>query len=55
MYHHDTRCPQVVATNKKKQKQAAAKADQHDAAATQNAQEQVVQFVKKESAISVDK
>ena len=55
MYHHDTRCPQVVATNKKKQKQAAAKAEQHDAAATQNAQEQVVQFVKKESAISVDK
>ena len=55
MYHHDTRCPQVVATNKKKQKQAAAKSEQHDAAVTQNAQEQVVQFVKKESAISVDK
>lgn len=55
MYHHDTRCPQVVATNKKKQKQAAAKSEQHDAAATKNAQEQVVQFVKKESAISVDK
>ena len=55
MYHHDTRCPQVVAPNKKKQKQAAAKAEQHDAAATQNAQEQVVRFVKKELAISVDK
>ena len=55
MYHHDTRCPQVVATNKKKQKQAVAKSEQHDAAATQKAQEQVVQFVKKESAISVDK
>ena len=55
MYHHDTRCPQVVATNKKKQKQAAAKSEQHDTAVAQNAQEQVVQFVKKESAISVDK
>ena len=55
MYHHDTRCPQVVATNKKKQRQAAAKSEQHDAVATQNAQEQVVRFVKKESAISVDK
>jgi nitrous-oxide reductase transcriptional activator nosR len=47
MYHHDTRCPQVVATNKKKQKQAAAKAEPETASATQQPTEQVVQFVKK--------
>ncbi|MDO5058947.1 MAG: 4Fe-4S binding protein, partial [Neisseria sp.] len=40
LYHHTTRCPQVVATNKKKAKQAAAKAE---AQAAQN--EQVVHFV----------
>ena len=50
MYHHDTRCPQVVATNKKKQKQAAAKADPETASAKQQPGEQVVQFVKKETA-----
>ncbi|WP_066079403.1 NosR/NirI family protein [Bergeriella denitrificans] len=53
MYHHDKRCPQVVATNKKKQKQAAAKAD-HEAQ-----QAQVVHFVKPqqaaESRIAVEK
>ena len=43
MYHHQTRCPQVVATNKKKQKQAAAKADSKE---QQEPGEQVVQFVK---------
>ena len=43
MYHHQTRCPQVVATNKKKQKQAAAKADSKE---QQEPEEQVVQFVK---------
>ena len=39
MYHHDQRCPQVVAVNKKKQKQAAAKGEQ-------TPKEQVVHFVK---------
>ncbi|WP_197717787.1 NosR/NirI family protein [Neisseria animalis] len=43
MYHHDKRCPQVVATNKKKQKQAAAKAEH------ETQQEQVVHFVKPDS------
>lgn len=52
MYHHDTRCPQVVATNKKKQKQAAAKEGGLDA---KHPEEQVVHFVKKESQINPEK
>lgn len=51
MYHHDTRCPQVVATNKKKQRQAAAK-DQHEA---EPQAEQVVHFVKNADRISAEK
>ncbi|MCF7530451.1 4Fe-4S binding protein [Neisseria lisongii] len=43
MYHHDQRCPQVVATNKKKQRQAAAKNQPQE---TAEPQEQVVHFVK---------
>lgn len=49
MYNHTTRCPQVVATNKKKAKQAAAKAEwdaQKQNPANQH--EQVVHFVKRE-------
>ena len=45
MYHHDTRCPQVVATNKKKQRQAAAKSEK-ESGQTAQAHEQVVHFVK---------
>ena len=47
MYNHETRCPQVVATNKKKAKQAAAKAEQQAQSAAQPT-EQVVHFVKRE-------
>lgn len=47
MYNHQTRCPQVVATNKKKAKQAAAKAELQAQQAMQVPQEQVVHFVKK--------
>ncbi|ROV56297.1 NosR/NirI family protein [Neisseria chenwenguii] len=43
MYHHETRCPQVVADLKKKRRQAAAKDGGGETAA---AQEQVVHFVK---------
>ena len=46
MYNHETRCPQVVATNKKKAKQAAAKAEL-DAQKAQQPEEQVVHFVPK--------
>ena len=46
MYNHQTRCPQVVATNKKKAKQAAAKAELAAQQAPSEPQEQVVQFVK---------
>lgn len=49
MYHHDTRCPQVVAVNKKKQKQAAAKSGELEGVSKQP-QEQVVHFVKPETA-----
>ncbi|MDO4907580.1 NosR/NirI family protein [Neisseria sp.] len=42
LYHHTTRCPQVVATLKKKAKQAAAKTE-----TAAGPQEQVVRFVKK--------
>ncbi|MCP1659747.1 NosR/NirI family nitrous oxide reductase transcriptional regulator [Neisseria perflava] len=52
MYHHTARCPQVVATNKKKQKQAAAKAEADAQAAPQ---EQVVHFVKSAKRIAVEK
>lgn len=45
MYNHQTRCPQVVATNKKKAKQAAAKAEAQ--AKNNPPAEQVVHFVKK--------
>ena len=51
MYHHDTRCPQVVAVNKKKQKQAAAKSGELESVSKQ-LQEQVVHFVKSETAQS---
>ena len=51
MYHHDTRCPQVVAVNKKKQKQAAAKSGELESVSKQP-QEQVVYFVKSETAQS---
>ncbi|EMU4097458.1 4Fe-4S binding protein [Neisseria gonorrhoeae] len=51
MYHHDTRCPQVVAENKKKQKQAAAKSGELENVSKQP-QEQVVRFVKPETAQS---
>lgn len=46
MYNHTSRCPQVVATNKKKAKQAAAKAELAAQKAPAEPQEQVVQFVK---------
>ena len=47
LYNHTTRCPQVVATNKKKAKQAAAKAElEAQRAAETKPQEQVVHFVK---------
>lgn len=50
MYNHETRCPQVVATNKKKAKQAAAKAELQAQQAEQNqATEQVIHFVKREN------
>ena len=49
MYNHETRCPQVVATNKKKAKQAAAKAELNAQKAERNPPaEQVVQFVGKD-------
>lgn len=48
LYNHTTRCPQVVATLKKKTKQAAAKAGSEGQYA-QKRQEQVVQFVKRPS------
>ena len=49
MYNHETRCPQVVATNKKKAKQAAAKAELNAQKTEQNPPaEQVVQFVGKD-------
>lgn len=47
MYNHQTRCPQVVAVNKKKAKQAAAKAEQQAEAAPAQPAEQVVHFVRK--------
>lgn len=53
MYHHDTRCPQVVADNKKKRRQAAAKAENEAQAAAQTT-EHVVHFVRN-SKIPVDK
>lgn len=46
LYHHTTRCPQVVAVNKKKAKQAAAKAEAAAQAQTQP-HEQVVHFTEK--------
>lgn len=47
LYNHTTKCPQVVATNKKKAKQAAAKAElEAQKAADSQAQEQVVHFVR---------
>ncbi len=46
MYNHETRCPQVVATNKKKAKQAAAKAELNAQRAEQT--EQIVHFVKRD-------
>ena len=46
LYHHQTDCPHVVQVNKKKQKQAAAKAEL-DAQRAQAAQEHVVHFVGK--------
>lgn len=54
MYHHETRCPQVVATNKKKQRQAAAKSE-HEAEQTAKANEHVVHFVKTGAKITVEK
>ncbi|WP_373740327.1 4Fe-4S binding protein [Neisseria sp.] len=45
LYNHTSRCPQVVADNKKKAKQAAAKAELEEQRARQP-QEQVVHFVK---------
>ncbi|XXQ69426.1 4Fe-4S binding protein [Neisseriaceae bacterium B1] len=51
LYNHKTKCPQVVATNKKKAKQAAAKAEwdaQRAEQAVQQSHEQVVHFVKRE-------
>ncbi len=48
MYNHETRCPQVVATNKKKAKQAAAKAETA-VQKTDTPTEQVVHFVKKQT------
>lgn len=54
MYHHKTRCPQVVATDKKKAKQAAAKAS-HAMRQEQSAHEQVVHFVKNPSQRNHDK
>lgn len=47
MYNHETRCPQVVATNKKKAKQAAAKAELDTQKQQNQPTEQVVHFVKK--------
>lgn len=46
MYNHTTRCPQVVAVNKKKARQAAAKADPAAAEPTAQPAEQVVHFVR---------
>ncbi|WP_193004381.1 NosR/NirI family protein [Neisseria yangbaofengii] len=54
MYHHETRCPQVVAANKKKQRQAAAKSE-HEAEQTAKANEYVVHFVKPAAKITVEK
>ncbi|MRN37452.1 regulatory protein NosR [Neisseria sp. N95_16] len=54
MYHHETRCPQVVATNKKKQRQAAAKSE-HEAEQTAKTNEHVVHFVKPGAKITVEK
>ena len=51
LYNHETRCPQVVATNKKKAKQAAAKAELDTQKAAQPA-EQVVHFVKREKKVA---
>lgn len=45
MYNHQTRCPQVVATNKKKAKQAAAKAE-WEAQKVEQKNEHIVHFVK---------
>lgn len=45
LYNHNTKCPQVVADNKKKAKQAAARAELEEQRARQP-QEQVVHFVK---------
>lgn len=45
LYHHTTRCPQVVATLKKKAKQAAAREEVQ----SMQAQEQVVHFIRKPS------
>lgn len=46
MYNHTTRCPQVVAVNKKKARQAAAKAKPVAAEAAAQPAEQVVHFVR---------
>lgn len=54
MYHHETRCPQVVATNKKKQRQAAAKSE-HETEQTAKTNEHVVHFVKPGAKITVEK
>lgn len=54
MYHHDTRCPQVVADNKKKRRQAAAKAG-NEAEAAAKVTEHVVRFVKPAAKITADK
>jgi NosR/NirI family nitrous oxide reductase transcriptional regulator len=46
LYHHQTDCPHVVQVNRKKQKQAAAKAELD---AQRAAQGQVVHFVERPS------